>query len=362
MENDQDIGKDRYMMDGHKLLYHLDRLRSWLEGKLIYPIYLEVGVTARCNQRCIFCAFDFLNSQGNELELSAIKKFVQEAGEKGVRSILYAGEGEPLLHPELVEVVKATKEAGIDVAITTNALLLDENKAKEILSYLSWLRISLDAGDRKTYAYLHSTAEENYDLVLENIRNALEIKKRENLDLTLGIQFLLLPQNLKEVIPAVKIAAQLGVDYFVVKPYSQHPFSLNRLSFSLESERISQLERELKEYEREGFQVIFRKNALSFLKEEKPYQECLGLDFATYLSAEGDVYPCSNFIGKKDFSFGNINRQSFQEIWEGKRRQEVKDRISRSWASINCRKACRLDSINRFLRELKEPPPHVNFI
>ena len=99
-----------------------------------------------------------------------------------------------------------------------------------------------------------------------------------------------------------------------------------------------------------------------YVNENKPYKECLGLDFVTYISAEGNVYPCSNFIGNKEFVFGNICTQSFTEIWEGKRRREVIHKINSQGYIENCRKGCRLESINRFLTALKNPPPHVNFI
>jgi len=45
---------------------------------------------------------------------------LKQMGLLGVRSIMYAGEGEPLLHKDLPKFVKTTKESGIDVSITTN--------------------------------------------------------------------------------------------------------------------------------------------------------------------------------------------------------------------------------------------------
>jgi radical SAM protein with 4Fe4S-binding SPASM domain len=98
------------------------------------------------------------------------------------------------------------------------------------------------------------------------------------------------------------------------------------------------------------------------IQENKPYGCCLGLSFASLITASGDMYPCSIFFGKEDFVFGNIYKKSFKDIWEGKRRSRIMNKIYKKWDIRNCRKVCRLDEINRYLWELKNPPYHVNFI
>lgn len=53
---------DKYRIDSHKLIYHVSRVNDWLNGKLIYPIYMEISPIGSCNHRCIFCAYDFIGN------------------------------------------------------------------------------------------------------------------------------------------------------------------------------------------------------------------------------------------------------------------------------------------------------------
>ncbi|KPK96589.1 MAG: radical SAM protein, partial [Omnitrophica WOR_2 bacterium SM23_72] len=87
---------DKYLMDGHKLYWHLDRVRDWLEGKRIVPIHIDVGLSKGCNIRCEYC-FGVL--QGNFYKKGAefyfprepLLRYVREAGEAGVRSMGFIG-------------------------------------------------------------------------------------------------------------------------------------------------------------------------------------------------------------------------------------------------------------------------------
>lgn len=353
---------DKFRIDQHKLIYHVPRVYQWLKGKNIYPIYIEIGLYGGCNHRCIFCAFDFFKYRPDILDETYLKKFILEASEKGVKAILYSGEGEPLLHKGTVEMVNFTKKAGIDVALVTNGTLLDMEKATRLLGSLSWLKVSLDAGTEKTYAAIHRTAKDDFNIVIKNLRETVRIRNKKQYSCIIGTQFLLIAQNYREVITAAKVVRDTGIDYLVIKPYSQHPSNNNVIESRFKYKDIFYLEEKLKRYAKNNFQIIFRKNAMEKMQKGRPYRYCLGLPFATHITARGDIYPCNLFLGKKEFVFGNICKESFKNIWEGKRRKKIMAEIYNKWDIINCRKACRLDEINRYLWELKNPGSHVNFI
>lgn len=95
--------------------------------------------------------------------------------------------------------------------------------------------------------------------------------------------------------------------------------------------------------------------------KEKPYRRCLGLPFWMYIDSYGDVYPCSTFLGQKEYCMGNICHQSLSQIWNGKQREKIMRKLGRMDAR-KCRELCRLDEINIYLWNLKHPPPHINFI
>ncbi|MCM8820154.1 MAG: radical SAM protein, partial [Candidatus Omnitrophica bacterium] len=118
---------DRYRIDSHKLMYHIERIYDWLVGKTIYPIYLEVAASGLCNHRCIYCGLDFMKYKPIFLKIGIFKKRLSELAKHGIKSIMYAGEGEPLLNKDIIELIQHTKKCNIDVAVTTNGVFLDRN-------------------------------------------------------------------------------------------------------------------------------------------------------------------------------------------------------------------------------------------
>ena len=116
---------DRFNIDSHKLIFHPKRVAQWQEAadqwekaKSVYPIYVEVSPVGACNHRCTFCAVDYIGYKSNRLSTSVIAERLPEMGQLGVKSIMFAGEGEPLLHTDTAEHVLICNEANIDVAFT----------------------------------------------------------------------------------------------------------------------------------------------------------------------------------------------------------------------------------------------------
>lgn len=353
--------EDSSRIDSHKLMFHVARVNSWLQGQQICPIYLEIAPSGGCNHRCIFCAVDYLGYKAKNLDLNALKRAVRQAADLGVKSIMYAGEGEPLLNQDIGEIVKYTKSCCIDVAITTNGVLLKKYISQKILKYLSWIRISLNAGTSRAYAKIHRAKEDDFYKVIENLQEAVKIKRQDKLTVAIGVQLLLIPDNVKEVVRLARILKKIGVDYLTVKPYSQHPLSSARMNSAFRYEH-STLLKKLRLLEDGRFKIVFRSQTMRRLGIRKDYKRCLGTPFWAYIDAQGEMYACSAFLGKKEFSFGNINKKSFNDIIKSKRRRLVISRISSKINVGKCRQVCRLDKINSYLWELSNPQAHVNFI
>lgn len=351
---------DKYRIESQKLIYHPRRVADWLEGENIAPLYLEIGPVGSCIHRCIYCAYDYAKYKGPMLSEIYMKILLQQAAEIGVKSVVFAGEGEPYMHPSISAVIAWAKAHGLDVGVSTNGVLLDERgHLGNSLPFLDWIRFSVDAATEETYRKIHRCPRTHYRRVLENIRQAVEIKRRSNLKCTIGVQALLLRENMDEMIALTDMARGWGIDYFTIKPYSKHP--LSESSVDVNYNDVLYLGKELENFSTENFSVIFRGHSMEKLREERPYKKCLGLPFITHVAANGDVYVCSRFFGDKDFVYGNIFQDCFPNIWEGEQRQKVLKRIDEMGLS-SCREICHMDEINRYLWQLKNPPEHVNFI
>jgi len=225
---------DEYRIDSHKLMYHVPRVNDWLTGKDIYPIYCEVGLTDICNQRCIFCGLDYMHTDPHVLETKPVKRLIGDAAKRGLKSIMFAGEGEPLLHKDCSLFIHHAKKCGVDVALVTNGALMDKRFLEESLSELTWIKISLDAATASSYRSIHGVKGDEFARVVDNIQRAVSVRKRMGLPVTIGVQLLLLNQNYREVCLLAQKAKKWGVDYLAVKPYSKHPLSRNNLASDLD--------------------------------------------------------------------------------------------------------------------------------
>ncbi|MFP3153772.1 radical SAM protein [Lachnospiraceae bacterium ZAX-1] len=351
---------DKIKIDSHKLMFHPSRVSKWQNGENIYPIELEVGLMNACNYRCIFCAVDYMGYKPIMLDTNLYLKNIAELSFKGIKSIIFSGEGEPLLHKDAPYIINRTKEAGIDVAMSTNGVFLTPQVSGECLKSLTWIRFSVAAIKEETFHAISRGKPGDMQKVLNNMQEAVRIKKDQNLKTTLGAQLLLLPQNKNEILQMGKELRQIGVDYFTVKPFSQHPQSENIIQ--VDYDEMIELEQEIKELETDGFQVYFRAHAMKKLNYKRSYKQCLALPFMGYIDAMGNVWPCITFFGKEGYSYGNLKEESFACIWEGARRKKLMEQLLRMNLEENCRELCRLDEMNMYLDELKNPGTHVNFI
>lgn len=355
--------QDKYRIDSHKLIYHVDRVSDWLRGENVYPVYAEMSPSGACNHRCTYCGLDFMEYKARFLEAPVLKERLSEMGALGLKSVMYAGEGEPFLHKHMADIILHTKASGIDAAITTNGVLLRPEMADRILGHVTWIKVSINGATPETYAKIHRTSPGDFDRVISNMAYAARLKRDGGLACTLGMQLLLLPENRHEAALLAQTAKDIGLDYLVIKPYSQHPRSKTRLYEDISYSDCLQIANELKEIGDERFGVIFRIHTMRKWDEgRKSYDRCLALPFWTYIDAGGNVWGCSVFLGEEGFLYGNIYENTFKEIWEGQRRRESLRMVENELDASACRINCRMDEINRYLWELKHPPEHVNFI
>jgi len=356
---------DKYALDGHKLFWHLDRLQAWQSGALIAPIYVEVSPVSYCNHKCIFCGLDFAQGSPASLDTEVINERIIEMGKLGVKSIMFAGEGEPLLHKGLPRWVETAKGNGIDVSITTNGGPGSIELWNLLIPHLSWLRFSVDAGSSSVYSKIHSVQETAFEKTLQSIRDALTIRDRFG-RCTVGVQYLMIRDNLEDIENAISIFSELGVDYFLLKPYSEHPQMLNKSGFNYSEEDISRIEEIVASYQaRVGKPwIIFRKRATSnYIDHSKNFGHCRALPFWGYISSVGDFHTCSVFLNDERFKVGNIYTNNMQGILFGdKRRSSIAYGACDLEVGFECRVNCRMARINEFLEFLDNRPEHINFI
>jgi len=350
------------------LMYHVDRLKDWLQGGNICPIYVEISPSGACNHRCVYCALDFMEYQPRLLEAPLLKKRLTEMGRAGVKSIMYAGEGEPLLHKGIGDIIRHTHSCGIDVAITSNAVLFTPELAEKTLAHITWFKVSINAATPQTYARIHRTNPADFQRVMRNMAYAAGVRRKKKYPCALGMQLILLPENYREVQLLAKQARDIGMDYLVVKPYSQHLSSKTMRYKNIKYEKYLPLAAKLARFNTKDFNVIFRVHAMKkWDQAQRTYRHCLALPFWMHIDAGGNAWACSTYLkndnpAQNRFFIGNIYEDTFRKILEGPRRRLLVHWAAEKLDTCRCRVNCRMDEVNRYLWDLTHPPEHVNFI
>ena len=316
-----------------------------------------------CNHRCVFCGLDFIGYQKRTLDIKTLLKLASELSSCGLKSIMFAGEGEPLLHKDIVEIISGFTRKGINTAVTTNAVLLNREVAKNLVRDCKWIKVSINGGTPLVYSQIHRCRKSDFNKVITNMSFAAKTKRDQNLTCALGMQVVLLPENSDDIETLAKIAKEIGMDYLVVKPYSQHTQSGTKIYKSMSYHNYYYLAEKLDKYNDGGFSVIFRSETMKrWDVQKKNYEHCLALPFWSYIDAGGNVWGCSMFLEDKKFLYGNVHDSTFRNIWIGEKRRTSLEFVEKYFDTHKCRINCRMDKINEYLWELKNPQPHINFI
>ena len=355
---------DKYLLDGHKLYWHMDRLSEWQKGGMIPPIYVEISPVSFCNHNCIFCGVDFAKVNHRALDTDVLCKALIEMAQLGIRSVMFAGEGEPILHKDIALFVRKAKQSGIDVSLTTNGSKGKYQVWMDIIPYLSWIRFSVDAGTPEVYAKVHNVKESTFDEVIKSIGEAIRVKKDYKLETTIGVQFLLLEENICDLEAAINLFCSIGVNYIVFKPYSLHPQMINKKYVTYSMELVDRVQRIIDKHKsKTETEIIFRKDSLiAYVNGNKNFDRCWALPFWGYISSDGNFYTCSVFLNDNRFNSGNIYNQSMYDIIFGNKRSDSINYGKNGLSVEKCRTNCRMARINEFLQFIANKPSHVNFI
>ena len=98
--------------------------------------------------------------------------------------------------------------------------------------------------------------------------------------------------------------------------------------------------------------------------DEQGYKKCYATpNLWSYVMADGRVFSCSAYLLDDRFDLGNINDNTFQEIWEGNKRKNNFEFVKQDLDISECRLNCRMDEVNRYIDSIDHQTiEHINFI
>ena len=187
------------------------------------PHTVQIDLTDKCNNTCIACWVHSPLVDKNEvfpegekkIPFSLARKLIDDLYQLGTKEIILSGSGEPLLYPDIREVIKFIKLRNIYLNIITNAALINEKMAQLFVRYkVDLITASIWAGSWRTYTLTHpGKTKEDFEKIKSNLSVlAFYKKKRNSLKPHLKLYNVICSRNYNNIREMVDFAKQVDCD------------------------------------------------------------------------------------------------------------------------------------------------------
>lgn len=296
-------------------------------AKDVRKVYLEV--TTRCNLRCANCVRNTWNEELADMSAETFNRVMDSLRAlPELREVYFGGFGEPLLHPEIEEMVKEVKSLGIRVSMSTNGTLLTEEKAKALVdAKIDRLFVSMDSARAQLFSELRGGAD--FDLVVENVKRIRDIRERKGSRMpTIGLEFVVTDKNINDIRNLPSLAREIGASIILLTHLLPHNEQATR--------QIAYGDDNIEIPRPEGWAVMAGDyvmwGTLSTPRNKwGAYRHCRFVnDKGIVIAWDGGISPCYALMhsypyfvfGKrkrvKRYLLGNVNEKSLSDIWTSK--------------------------------------------
>lgn len=344
------------------------------EAPEVGPLSINLDLTTSCNYRCDHCVDLPILNTGIRHDHDCLQASLTTMVERGLKSVILIGGGEPTLHPRFSATVRHAKELGLQLGIVTNGSRLERVlEVADLLAERDWVRLSLDAGADATFQAMHRPRK---PIALEEICAGVPALKHANSAVQIGYSFIVVWQgseangaaiheNVGEMVAAARLAKAHGFDYISFKPFLERSEDNNAelVGRACEGDVIAQIHRHLdeaRELADDSFSVVESTNLKVFLNgthRDFTYQpaQCHMTFFRQVLSPLG-VFNCPVYRNVRAARIGDKDAYDTPEAGQA----TVSDTLSviQSFdASQRCRQVtCLYNRANWYIEELIEEP------
>lgn len=212
--------------------------------KAAFPSQIIVDATEICNLACVHCPHpDFKKSDqyaGRHLDPRLHHKMVDEVREHGAgctQYIRYTSNGEPLVHPQIYDMLDyAVRSSGVFVTLTTNGTILNEKRVEKLLaSGLHLIDVSIDAFTPETYAKVRVNGK--LEVTRGNVLRLLEIKRRARATTRVIVSFVEQALNTHEAAAFEAYWKDQGTDYVVMRRLHSAAGGVPRIASMMHAEQ-----------------------------------------------------------------------------------------------------------------------------
>lgn len=273
---------------GHKILYYLTEADRLVKGLFQEPVTCEIDASNKCQNNCNFCIYaDYIKKERVHLDWNVYVNLIYSLVRWNIKSVTFTGGGEPLMNPDIENMIVCANDMGLKVGLVTNGIKLDSITHYERFEFI---RVSLDCASPETYRDIKGT---NYFYtVIENIERVVASGETD-----VGISMVIVKENRDEIETFKELGKSLGVNYVQVKP-------------AWIEANIENTTRGIKD---KGLFVTER-----YTVNPESMLACKLAGLVGQVGADGKMYYCCVHRGKKEFEIGDLRKTPFSKIINGR--------------------------------------------
>jgi len=288
------------------------------------PISISIEPTTSCNLRCPECPSglrSFTRPTGM-LKKELFKSVIDQLAPT-LSYLIFYFQGEPFLNPALLDMVHYASNKKIYTATSTNAHYLNEEAArKTVESGLDRLIISIDGTTQDTYQSYRVGGR--IDKVIEGTQNILKWKKElKSKTPHVIFQFLVVRPNEHQIDEVKTLAQTLGVDEVKLKTAQIYDYK--------NGSDLIPLNEKYSRYKKNSNGTYAIRNGL--------LDHCWKMWHSCVITWDGKVVPCC-FDKDAHFVLGDLNKNSFREIWQGEKYNQFRNSLFTSRSEIEMCRNC----------------------
>jgi MoaA/NifB/PqqE/SkfB family radical SAM enzyme len=287
------------------------------------------------------------------IALPKMMEILEDFWSMGVKAITYSGGGEPLMHPNIVEIMQATLDYGIDLSIITNGQNLAKERA-QTLAKAKWVRVSMDYTNAADMKRFRNVPEKSFDAVIRNINHFAAIKDKT---CDLGVNYIVHRNNYKNLWGYSQLLKEAGVENIRFSPMYVPDFYAYHQP--IEDEVNEQLAK-IQSICDERFTVNSTYNIKpgSSHSTIRSYNKCYVMQTIPVVGADLAVYACHNKAYDGTGKIGSIANQRFKDMWFSDKTKEYMESFN---PKTTCMHECSNDRKNILINQVMDTSPD-NFI
>ncbi len=317
------------------------------------PFRVIWDVTTQCNLKCRHC----YNESGQRKGLSPLQlhTIAEKLSRSGIFFITLSG-GEPLMEPEIWNIIKQFKSKKKKLQLISNGTLITQRVAKKLKNYnIDSIQVSID-GLEKTHDY-----QRQMEGCFKKSINAIQNLVDEGIPVV--VNTLVSQRNIEEIPGLINFLVQLGVTEFRTSRLILMGRGTDLEQEVLSPEQAKKLTLYILEQRKNRKDItISPDECMCFLGEKiheynLSWQGCPAGRTEGAVDAQGNVYPCI-FMTHDEFNMGNLIEESFDDIWCSEKFNVIRNRQSNCKCDIVdfCKGGCLAAAYGRYKDITRKDP------